>query len=42
MLEDFDLQRDIDAIVLADAPKADLAAGKVTTMTLDGRITVIK
>jgi 2',3'-cyclic-nucleotide 2'-phosphodiesterase (5'-nucleotidase family) len=34
--------RDIDAIVLIDALKADLAAGKVTKMTLDGRVTVIK
>ena len=34
--------RDIDAIVLIDALKADLAAGKVTKMTLDGHITVIK
>ena len=34
--------RDIDAIVLIDALKADLAAGKPTLMKLDGRITVIK
>lgn len=34
--------RDIDAIVLIDALKADMAAGKTTLMSLDGRITVIK
>lgn len=34
--------RDIDAIVLIDALKADMAAGKTTIMSLDGRITVIK
>jgi 5'-nucleotidase len=34
--------RDIDAIVLIDALKADLAAGKTTLMKLDGRITIIK
>jgi 5'-nucleotidase len=34
--------RDIDALVLIDALKADLAAGKTTVMALDGRITVIK
>ena len=34
--------RDIDAIVLIDALRADLAAGKVTKMSLDGRVTVIK
>lgn len=34
--------RDIDAIVLIDALKADLAAGKTTIMSLEGRITVIK
>ncbi|MCF8528481.1 MAG: 5'-nucleotidase C-terminal domain-containing protein [Aquiluna sp.] len=34
--------RDIDAIVLIDALKADAANGKVTQMKLDGRVTVIK
>ena len=34
--------RDIDALVLIDALRADLAAGKVTKMALDGRLTVIK
>lgn len=34
--------RDIDAIVLIDALKADMAAGKTTVMKLDGRTTVIK
>lgn len=34
--------RDIDAQVLVDALKADMAAGKTTVMKLDGRVTVIK
>lgn len=34
--------RDIDAIVLIEALKADLALGKTTVMKTDGRITVIK
>jgi 5'-nucleotidase len=34
--------RDLDAEVLADALRADAAAGRVTEMKLDGRTTVIK
>lgn len=34
--------RDIDAIVLIDALKGDLAAGKTTVMKIEDRITVIK
>ena len=34
--------RDLDADVIVEAIKADAAAGKVTEMKLDGRVTVIK
>ena len=34
--------RDLDADVIIEALKADAAAGKVTEMKLDGRITIIK
>ena len=34
--------RDLDADVIVEALKADAAAGKVTEMKLDGRVTVIK
>jgi len=34
--------RDLDAEVIAEALRADAAAGKVTEMKLDGRMTVIK
>lgn len=34
--------RDLDADVLADALRADAAAGRITEMKLDGRVTVIK
>lgn len=34
--------RDLDAEVIAEALRADAAAGKITEMKLDGRITVIK
>ena len=34
--------RDLDAEVLIEALRADMAAGKVTEMKLDGRTTVIK
>ena len=33
---------DLDAEVIAEALRADAAAGKVTEMKLDGRMTVIK
>ena len=33
--------RDLDAEVLIEALRADMAAGKVTEMKLDGRTTVI-
>jgi len=33
--------RDLDAEVLVEALRADMAAGKVTEMKLDGRTTVI-
>jgi 5'-nucleotidase len=34
--------RDRDAEVVAEALRADMSAGKATTMTVDGRITIIK
>lgn len=34
--------RDLDADVIVEALKADAAAGKVTEMKLDGRVTIIK